>query len=172
MDRLWSPWRSQHITQTTEPVTSDGDGTSVFARMAADDRDAENLILWRGQQVFVVMNLYPYNNGHLMVVPYRQVGDYEALTAAEQAEVAHTLARCLRWLKAALRPDGFNVGMNLGEAGGAGIPDHVHLHVVPRWGGDTNFMPTLAETKVIPEALRETYQKILSVIRADDAADG
>jgi ATP adenylyltransferase len=117
------------------------------------------------------MNLYPYNNGHLMIVPYRQVADYEALTPEEQCELAQTIARCLRWLKHALNPDGFNVGMNLGKVAGAGIPDHVHVHIVPRWEGDTNFMPTIAETKVIPEALRDTYRKLRAAIAALESTD-
>ncbi len=166
MKQLWSPWRSQHIERVVEQPLSRPGEPSLFVRLAAENRDEENLILWRGQHVFVIMNLYPYNNGHLMIVPYRQVADYEALTPEEQCEMAQTVARCIRWLKYALKPDGFNVGMNIGKVAGAGIPDHVHLHVVPRWEGDTNFMPTLAETKVIPEALRDTYRKLRAAIEA------
>ncbi len=106
------------------------------------------------------MNLYPYNNGHLMVVPYREVAEYEQLSVAEMTELALVVKRCIQVLKRAFSPDGFNVGMNLGKAAGAGIPRHLHMHIVPRWDGDTNFMPTLAETKVIPEALRDSYKKI------------
>lgn len=170
MDRLWSPWRSQHV-DAFDPATADADGRSLFARLAAEGRDADNLILWRGRHVFVLMNRYPYNNGHLMVVPYREVADYDALTPEEQVEMALTLHRCLGWLRQVLRPDGFNVGMNLGAAAGAGLPRHLHLHVVPRWQGDTNFMPVVGETKVIPEALHDTYARLRAVVEeASDAS--
>lgn len=165
MDRMWSPWRSHYIDRSSVAENQTQD-TSVFARLAAENRDKENLILWRGQHVFVIMNLYPYNNGHLMIVPYREVSNYEDLSPEEQVELATTIERCIQWLKHALQPEGFNVGMNLGKAAGAGIPRHLHMHIVPRWGGDTNFMPTVAETKVIPEALVDTYNKLLSTIAA------
>jgi ATP adenylyltransferase len=165
MQRLWSPWRSVHLNAETRD-TGDDD-RSVFCRIAAEDRDEENLVVWRGESVFVVMNLYPYNNGHLMIVPFREVADYTDLTSAEQQEIARVTDRCLRWLRAALDPDGFNVGMNLGDAAGAGIPRHLHVHIVPRWRGDTNFMPTLAEVKVIPEALRDTYDRIREAVAAE-----
>lgn len=164
MEHLWSPWRSHHIERFDTHNRADT-GASVFTRIAGADCDEENLVVWRGEHVFVVMNLYPYNNGHLLIVPYREVADYEALHTDEQIDMARTIDRCIRWLKAALNPDGFNVGMNLGKAGGAGIPDHVHVHVVPRWHGDTNFMPTVGEVKVVPEALRETYRKLRAVIQ-------
>lgn len=154
----------------TAPDREEGDGRSVFERLAADDRDEEHFILWRGESVFALLNLFPYNNGHLLIVPYRVVARYEALTAAEQVEIAHTIGRAIGWLNAALRPDGFNVGMNLGEAAGAGLPDHLHVHVVPRWRGDTNFMPTVADLKVVPEAMAETYRKLRRVIDAEAAA--
>ena len=164
MERMWSPWRSKHIERMTEPAPTEPG--SLFTRMAAEDRDADNLILWRGLSVFVVMNLYPYNNGHLMIVPYREVARYEDLTAEEQVDIAHTLARCIQWLRQALSPEGFNVGLNLGLAAGAGIPEHLHMHVVPRWHADTNFMPTIAEIKVVPEALEDTYYKLRAIIEA------
>jgi ATP adenylyltransferase len=167
MERLWSPWRSQHIESFKTEDAREAGGQSLFARLAAEDRDEENLILWRGERVFVIMNLYPYNNGHLMVVPFREVASYEALSPEEQVEIAHTIDRCLRWLRHALQPEGFNVGMNLGAAAGAGIPQHLHVHVVPRWQGDTNFMPVVGEAKVIPEALRDTYRKLRAAIEAD-----
>ena len=169
MDRMWSPWRSQHLTDFERAHRPEGEG-SVFARIAADpERDAEHFVVWRGERVFVVMNLYPYNNGHLLLVPYRQVADYQALTEEEQAEIAALIGRAMDWLDTALRPDGYNVGMNQGHAGGAGIPDHLHFHVVPRWRGDTNFMPVTGETKVIPEGLRETYQKLRNAVAAGPA---
>ena len=167
MDRIWSPWRAQHVNtfkQNHQPPPGEG---SIFARMAAENRDAEHLILWRGERVFVVMNLYPYNNGHVLIVPYRQVEAYEDLEPEEQIEIAATIARCIRWLQAGLSPEGFNVGMNLGKAGGAGIPEHLHVHVVPRWNGDTTFMPTIGEVKIIQEHLEETYRRLRQVIEAE-----
>lgn len=165
MDRLWSPWRSQHLSDFEQAHRPAGEGT-VFERIAADPaRDAEHFVLWRGARVYVVMNLYPYNNGHLLLVPYRPVTDFTDLTADEQAELTALIGRAIGWLKVALRPDGFNVGMNQGEAGGAGIPDHLHVHVVPRWRADTNFMPVTGEVKVIPEGLRATYQKLRDAVR-------
>lgn len=165
MEHLWSPWRAQHVASAkAEP---DPAGRTLFQRLAAEEQDEENLILWRGEHVFVLMNLYPYNNGHIMVVPYRPVIGFEALTADEQVALTRALDRCLRWLRDALAPDGFNIGINQGAAAGAGIPDHLHLHVVPRWSGDTNFMPVTARTKVIPEALADTYEKLRAVIDAE-----
>lgn len=164
MDRLWSPWRAELLNPSeTDNPPEEG---SLFRRLAEENRDEENLILWRGEHVFVIMNLYPYNNGHLLILPYREVSRYEALSAAEQLELARTVERCIRWLRAALKPDGFNVGMNLGKAAGAGIPEHLHMHVVPRWDGDTNFMTSIGEVKVIPEDIVETYQNLLEVVES------
>lgn len=164
MDRMWSPWRSQHLDDFERAHRPPGEG-SVFSRIAADPaRDEDHLVLWRGTHAFVVMNLYPYNNGHLLLVPYREVDDYAALTPEEQAELAALVGRAIGWLRRALRPEGFNVGMNLGCAAGAGIPEHLHVHVVPRWAADTNFMPVTGEVKVIPEGLRATYRKLRAAI--------
>ncbi len=173
MDRMFSPWRAQHIARMTDPAAEReaDDGCSLFARLAAANDDEANLILWRGTHVFVLMNRYPYNNGHLMVIPFRTVDAYDALTDAERYELSDAIAACMGWLKAALHPEGFNVGINQGEAAGAGIPDHLHVHVVPRWSADTNFMPVTAATKVIPEALTETYQKLKHALAQDIAAN-
>ncbi|MEP0546428.1 MAG: HIT domain-containing protein [Rhodothermales bacterium] len=167
MDRMWSPWRSQYLHDAEQEHRPDGEG-SVFSRIAAaPERDSEHLVLWRGEYLFVVMNLYPYNNGHLLLVPYRAVTDYEALTTAEQAELAALIGRAMGWLRQTLAPHGFNVGLNQGAASGAGIPDHLHVHLVPRWRGDTNFMPVTADVRVVPEALRDTYQKLRAAIEDD-----
>ncbi len=166
MKRMWSPWRSQHIERMGEADPTAG--PSIFAKLAREDQDEENLILWRGRNVFVLMNRYPYNNGHLMIVPYREVESYEAVTTAEQQEIAQAIERCIRWLRQALNPEGFNVGMNLGLAAGAGIPGHLHVHVVPRWLGDTNFMPTVGEVKVVPEAMQATYARLRAAIAEDE----
>lgn len=159
MDRMWSPWRSEYMEEAVQRTPSD-DAASIFTQKVQDGNDTDNLIVWRGEHVFVIMNLYPYNNGHLLIVPYREVESYDALTPEEQAALAHTIDRCIRWLRETLNPEGFNVGMNLGMAAGAGIPEHLHAHVVPRWSGDTNFMATTSTTRVIPEALETTYQKL------------
>lgn len=158
MDRMWSPWRSTYVSEANdrEPV----DDASVFTQLLNEEQDEETLILWRGEHVFVIMNRHPYNSGHLLIVPYREVVQYDALTTAEQQAIAATIDRCMGWIREALSPDGFNVGMNLGRTAGAGIPEHLHVHVVPRWESDTNFMPTTADTKVLPEDLDTTYDKL------------
>jgi ATP adenylyltransferase len=166
MDRLWSPWRSQHLSEFASQHRPPGDG-SIFEKMAGQPgRDDEHLVLYRGETVFVVMNLYPYNNGHLLIVPFRRVERYLEMTEEEQVEIARTIGMCMRWLDAALQPDGYNVGMNQGAAGGAGIPEHFHVHVVPRWTGDTNFLPVVGEVKLIPEAVQETFRKLKSAVAA------
>ncbi|MBO6576749.1 MAG: HIT domain-containing protein [Rhodothermales bacterium] len=162
MEHLWSPWRTQHVEEWSRKPA--GEKGSLFERLAAEDRDEENLILWRGETCFVIMNLYPYNNGHCMIVPYRRIEAFREMTGDERREAFDTVDRVIGWLEQALSPDGFNVGVNQGEAAGAGIPDHLHVHVVPRWQSDTNFMPTTAQTKVIPEALRSTYAKLRAAI--------
>ncbi|MEM6646823.1 MAG: HIT domain-containing protein [Bacteroidota bacterium] len=170
MERLWSPWRRAHLEAESQRPTPTGGGT-LFERLANAGDDEANLIVWRGTHVFVILNKYPYNNGHVMIVPYRPVTTYQGLTADEQVEIAGLIGRCMDWLTTALYPDGFNVGLNQGTAGGAGVPDHLHLHIVPRWSGDTNFMPVTGGTKVIPEALDATYHKIKAAIAAEHAED-
>ncbi|MEO1074783.1 MAG: HIT domain-containing protein [Bacteroidota bacterium] len=166
MNHLWSPWRAAHVEAYAPPPPGTG---SVFSRIAASpERDAEHFVVWRGTTVFVVMNLYPYNNGHLLVVPYREVPTYADLDDDAHVEIARTIRRAMGWLGAALAPDGFNVGINEGAAAGAGIPEHLHVHVVPRWAADTNFMPTLAGTKVIPEAMRATYEKLIAAVDSEE----
>lgn len=168
MDRMWSPWRAEYVSKATDRPPPEG--TSIFSALENEENDEENLILWRGDQVFVIMNRYPYNNGHLLIVPYRQVEHYEALDPSEQQAIAVTVERCIRWLREALSPDGFNVGLNLGSAAGAGIPQHLHVHVVPRWESDTNFMSSTGETRVLPEDLSSTYQKLRSAVQAESSS--
>lgn len=163
MDRLWSPWRSVHVATWGE--RDETDRAAVFERLAASTDDDRDFVLWRGRLVMVVMNIHPYNNGHLMIAPYRRVVSYEELTGEEQLEISETLSRCIGWLRSAVSPDGFNVGMNLGVASGAAIPQHLHVHVVPRWSGDTSFMASTADIRVIPEAMRDTFEKLKAVIR-------
>lgn len=165
MDRLWSPWRSVHVTGWDGK--SPEEKNRLLERIGESSDDEANLVVWRGRAVFVVMNRYPYNNGHMMIAPYRAVASYEALREDEQIEIATTISRCIRWLGASLSPDGYNVGINLGSAAGAGIAGHLHVHVVPRWTGDSNFMATLADTRVVPEALGETFRKLRAAAAAD-----
>jgi ATP adenylyltransferase len=136
------------------------DDGCIFCAKPAKQRDEENLILYRGERCFVLMNLFPYNNGHLMIAPYAHVPSIEELDAATLTELMSTAQRCLAALRAAMNPQGFNLGINQGAVAGAGIADHVHLHIVPRWNGDTNFMPVLADVKVMPDFLQHTYQQI------------
>jgi ATP adenylyltransferase len=138
----------------------------IFCKRAASREDAKNLILLRGVHAFVMMNRYPYTTGHLMVAPYRHVGSLERLPDEEASEVIRLVAKCEAAIRRALKPDGFNIGANLGKCAGAGFPGHFHMHVVPRWSGDTNFMPVLSETKVLPETLTATYHKIAKAMRA------
>lgn len=141
----------------------------VFCQKLAQgpEQDRENYVLFRGQRAFVILNLYPYNNGHLMILPYEHVANLEDLPAEVQAEMMHLVSRFIKLMRTAMNPDGFNVGINIGKAAGAGIDDHVHMHVVPRWQGDTNFMPVINEMRVIPEWLDDTYTKLAAAIQED-----
>ncbi len=137
-----------------------GGGGCIFCEKPKRDRDAEELILDRGKRCFALLNLYPYNPGHAMVAPYRHVGELESLEAEEWEELHRLSSRLIKAMKDNFNPEGFNVGINIGKAAGAGYDAHLHLHLVPRWVGDTNFMPVLGETKVLPETLDQTYSKI------------
>ncbi|RMF61643.1 MAG: HIT domain-containing protein [Calditrichaeota bacterium] len=150
---LWAPWRMEYILSEKEKEC-------IFCSKTREDDDRTNLILFRGEHNFVIMNKYPYNNGHLMVVPYRHISEFEELTEAEFSEMTRLIAKSINALKAALQPEGFNIGMNVGKIAGAGIDDHLHFHIVPRWAADTNFMPVVGHTKVISEGLWETWDKL------------
>jgi ATP adenylyltransferase len=139
----------------------------VFCQKLAEDRDAENYVVWRGTHCAIVLNVYPYNNGHLMIIPYLHVPSLEDLPAEVQAEVMTTINKSLRLIRRSMQPDGFNIGVNIGRAAGAGIESHVHVHVVPRWAGDTNFMPVLAETRVMPELLDDTYANLRDALQSE-----
>lgn len=140
----------------------------VFCDMPAADlsKDRDNLVLARGELAFVIMNKYPYNSGHLMVAAYRHIARYEELDPAEHAEMDAWTSRCIRALEAEYGPQGYNIGFNIGRAAGAGIVDHLHMHIVPRWNGDTNYMTTVSEVKVLPETLEQTYDKLVRPLRA------
>lgn len=153
MERIWAPWRMQFI-RMKKP-----EGCFLCEDPGQDD-DARNYILYRGSENFVIMNSYPYNPGHLMVAPYRHVALLEELTEEERNEHFEIVSRCVKVLREEANPEGFNIGMNLGKASGAGIAGHIHTHIVPRWHGDNNFMAVLADTKVVPEALAETYERL------------
>ena len=157
MERLWSPWRSRYVA-SAEGVS---DSACVFCVIQADpSKDEDNLVVYRGALNYVLLNLYPYITGHLLIVPYAHVGDLDAASKETTDELMDLTKRGQTVLREAYQPDGFNVGMNLGQAAGAGITEHIHLHILPRWGGDTNFMSTIAETRVLPEDLVATYEKI------------
>ncbi len=153
--RLWTPHRMAYIKGENKPRGSGSEDGCPFCEIPAMS-DEEGLIVARGTAVFAVLNLYPYNSGHLMVVPYRHVADYSELDEAEYTELAVLTRRALGALRKASGAQGFNVGMNLGQVAGAGIAAHLHQHVVPRWGGDTNFMPVVGHTKVLPQLLADT----------------
>jgi ATP adenylyltransferase len=163
MDRLWTPWRSSFVESAS--ARDSGPAAPCFlCTKSADDRvhDREHLILYRGERAFVVLNLYPYNTGHVMVAPYQHIGDFSTLDSATAAELTALTQRCVAVLQKAYHPEGFNIGMNLGKTAGAGVPEHLHIHVVPRWNGDTNFMPIIGNTKVLPESLEQTYDRLTS----------
>ena len=153
MKRLWAPWRIEYILGEKE-------GECIFCEKPKQEKDEDNYILLRGKRCLVMLNAYPYNNGHLMIAPYRHIDSVEDLEGDEARDMMEILSRMITLLKKVLRPEGFNVGMNLGSVAGAGIVGHLHLHVVPRWKGDTNFMPLISNTKIISESLRKTYQKL------------
>jgi ATP adenylyltransferase len=160
MERLWTPWRLAFIEQASKLDPRHRPCFLCTKPAEPRERDRANLILYRGPRAYVLLNLYPYNPGHLMVAPYLHTGALPALEPTVAGEVFALVQRAVGILEAAYRPDGLNVGMNLGRAAGAGVPDHLHVHVVPRWNGDTNFMPVLGETKVLPETLEQTYDRL------------
>ena len=157
MERIWSPWRMAYIQAAKEQGE---DGGCIFCDLPAEGDDVRTMILARGELAFVIVNSYPYNPGHLMVAPFRHVGAFTSLEADELADVDALVARSIRALEQEMEPHGYNLGMNLGRVAGAGIPDHVHWHLVPRWNGDTNFMPVVGQTRVLPELLEETYARL------------
>lgn len=157
MKRLWAPWRLAY-------VTAPRNAGCVFCDAPASGDDRAALIVHRGHLAYLVLNRYPYSSGHTLVVPYRHVARPEDLSGDEAQAVMVLVGTAVRALERALAPDGFNVGMNLGRAAGAGIDDHLHVHVVPRWTGDTNFMPVLGDVKVLPQHLEETYQQVAGAL--------
>ena len=155
MESLHAPWRIEYIL-ARKPELKEG----LFTRIAQSSDDEANFVVVRDRTCFALLNRYPYNGGHLMVVPYKEVADLNGLTDEEMADLWKLVRRCLNALTAVMKPDGFNVGINLGKVAGAGILEHLHIHIVPRWNGDTNFMPVIAGTSVVPDALKEIAAKL------------
>ncbi len=162
LQRLWTPWRMSYIRGEGK-----AEGGCPFCVLPAGgpEGDADALILWRGEQAYVILNAFPYNPGHLMTVPYRHVSGFDELTRDELHEMADLCRTAVAVLKETTGPTAFNIGINVGAAAGAGIADHIHQHVVPRWGGDTNFMPVIGQTRVLPELLVETYERLAPAFR-------
>lgn len=154
MDYLWSPWRYRYVTQA---VPQEG---CVFCLKMQENDDERNLVLYRGVNNFVLLNLYPYTPGHLMVAPYAHIGKLSEADDATWMEMTSLTRTAERALQSAYKPDGINLGMNLGKSAGAGIADHIHMHVLPRWHADANFLSVIGETRVLPEALEDTYKKL------------
>ena len=159
MDHLWSPWRLQYVTGSGAPP-----GCVFCTADASADASQASLVVHRGATCFIILNLFPYNNGHLMVVPYKQVADFSELTDDEMLDLMKLMRRCQAALTKVMKPDGFNIGVNLGKVAGAGIAEHLHIHVVPRWNGDTNFMPVLAQTTIMPQALQELAAQLRAAL--------
>ena len=154
MDHLWSPWRYKYIASVDR---QDG---CVFCRIDQVHRDAENYVVYRAKLNFILLNLFPYTSGHLLIVPYEHRGSFAEVAEATTTEMIELAKRCQIALEAEYRPDGFNIGMNLGRSAGAGVADHLHLHVVPRWSGDANFLSIVGETRVLPEDLASTCTRL------------
>jgi len=154
MERIWAPWRIKYILEGYKEK-----GGCLFCDVIASKDDKEGFVLQRNRLSFIMFNLFPYNNGHLMVAPYRHVKDFEELTGDELAEIGGSMQAMVRIIKRVMQPDGFNMGLNLGKVAGAGFEGHLHYHIVPRWNGDTNFMPVIGDTKVLSESLDATYDR-------------
>lgn len=166
-ERIWAPWRLSYVQSTDKKPPApeenldflpDADRECFICQAAVDPDKRSRLVVAQGEASLTILNRYPYNNGHLLVAPLRHVGDLEHLTPGEHLEIAATTTRMIGLLRDGLQAEGFNVGLNLGRAGGAGLPGHLHWHIVPRWSGDTNFMPTLAGVKVIPQSLDALWE--------------
>jgi ATP adenylyltransferase len=160
LDRLWAGWRSEYVA---DPNTGRDDQGCIICRLIEAPDDVEALVLERAPHTITVMNLYPYGSGHLMVAPLAHVGSIEDLDDEANVALARAQVRAVQAIRRAYEPDGINFGANLGRAAGAGVPGHVHVHVLPRWNGDTNFMTTVAEVRVLPESLRVGYDKLKAV---------
>ena len=155
---IWAPWRIGYIAGKKKKGC-------LFCRVKREKRDKENYLLFRGKHSFIMLNAFPYNNGHLMIVPFRHIREPSQLKEEGIIELWRLVALSIKLLKDVLKPEGFNIGLNLGKIAGAGYPGHLHLHLVPRWSGDTNFMPTVAKTKVISQSLNKLYEELKKSLR-------
>lgn len=162
MEHLWSPWRMKYVTNNEHP------GKCVFCTAPLEPDNSNNLIVHRGKLAFVILNRYPYTSGHLMVVPFVHQASIEDLHSETRTEMMELVTEAVDVLRTVYHPEGFNIGINLGAAAGAGIAEHVHMHIVPRWNGDTNFMSTVADTRVIPEDLETAFEKITAAWKNKD----
>jgi diadenosine tetraphosphate (Ap4A) HIT family hydrolase len=165
MDRLWAGWRSSYVAGVADDATSSDstaapEGSPFSAMLASGLPDDELYVVWRGARTFAILNAYPYTSGHVLVMPFREVGELEGLAPDEAAELWVAVRDAVVAIKAAYRPEGVNVGLNLGKAAGAGVPSHLHVHVLPRWTADSNFMTAVAEVRVLPEALGDSWRKL------------
>jgi ATP adenylyltransferase len=161
MKALWAPWRMEYIQEAKENQIQE----CIFCTKPKQKQNQKNLIVYESSQCFVMLNKFPYNNGHLMVIPYIHESDPTALVDAVLLDIQHTLNKTVLAVRETMDPHGLNIGMNLGRTAGAGIEDHLHWHLVPRWNGDTNFMPVLADTKVVSEALDQTWLKLVQAFK-------
>lgn len=157
MDNLWSPWRIEFILDKRQ---KEGGAPCIFCELKEETPDSKNLVLYRGRETYVVMNRFPYTNGHLLIIPYGHQSHLKELSQEAHQEVLSLTVKSMEILKEALNPEGFNCGMNVGRVAGCGILDHFHWHIVPRWNGDTNFMPVLGDVRVMPEYLSQTYVRL------------
>ena len=160
-EKLWAPWRMEYI----EGIDTELPGKCIFCEKPKENDDRKNFIVFRGNTCFVVLNIFPYNNGQLMVVPYLHTAELNDLDTETLLEVIGTTSTVVEAIKNTMRPDGFNIGMNLGRTAGAGIAEHLHVHIVPRWNGDTNFMPVIGGTKVMSESLKNCYDRLSPAIK-------
>jgi ATP adenylyltransferase len=161
MDQLWAPWRMEYILESQEPSS-----VCIFCTKPADHDDEKNLIAYRSHHCFVMLNKFPYNNGHLMIIPFQHESDLTRLNDEIVLDLHHTLSKSIQVLHETMNPHGMNIGVNVGRTAGAGIVDHLHYHLVPRWNGDTNFMPVISGTKVLSEALNKTWEKLSKAFSA------
>jgi ATP adenylyltransferase len=161
MDKLWSPWRSKYIESFKPGGEKEG---CLFCRIAKENRDKENFVIHRGKSAYIVMNLYPYNSGHLMIVPYTHVPALKDLDDETKLECMKLIDLGIEALEKSIYPQGYNIGVNIGKCSGAGIDEHVHFHIVPRWSGDTNFMPVLNDVKLVSQAMEDTYGKLQAAL--------
>lgn len=153
MDVIFAPWRKEYVSRH-------GGTKCLFCQTAKKKNDFRSGLLYRGKTCFILLNTFPYNTGHLMIAPYRHLSDFAELNSSESKELIELIKKSTAAIKRALKPDGFNIGVNLGKVAGAGVAKHLHIHIVPRWKGDTNFIPIIGQTKVLPESLKETYEKL------------